>query len=273
MHFSHALYFVLATISTGVCAGLPPPGWGQKDTKCKKDTNIDPRWSMAFYSKGSCANPLQFIRGQIGRLSYTDSNYVAANQCWYIADVSNASKPRQVGSFHGVANGKYTITWYRGKSCDPKKRITSSSKGKYVKADDLQKVLKAETPGDRYVSVKVSHASVKGPFSRITFCGQKGVGKGYASETKQLKISKEVCAAVQKKCQTQKKRSVVCPFDLPLPAATKLDGDCHLSNPEQQIWYDEACRRQKGYGCRRKEHFPGSKIIACDAKDVAQPQP
>jgi hypothetical protein len=214
---------------------------------------------MQFYSHNGCTGSIDTENKGTGRFSYTQPNGITANQCYYFADPSSSSKPKKIGSFHGIANGKYTISWYRGKDCSSKNKIASSSKGKYVKLD------KADKPPLGFISFRVSHADTKGPLGREVFCGQKIVrGKKPHSLKKQLETSKKVCFAIQKKCGAQETPShgVCRPVYRP---SSKLDGDCEILNAEQRAWYIEECGRHKGYSCKRRTGGSGTSnaIVSC----------
>jgi hypothetical protein len=167
MHLQDLSYFLLAAIATGVAADPQPPPSSPPGPfpVCRKYTDIDPKWSMQFYSHNGCTGSIDTENKGTGRFSYTQPNGITANQCYYFADPSSSSKPKKIGSFHGIANGKYTISWYRGKDCSSKNKIASSSKGKYVKLD------KADKPPLGFISFRVSHADTKGPLGREVFCG------------------------------------------------------------------------------------------------------
>jgi hypothetical protein len=172
---------------------------------------------------------------------------VYMNQCNY---------SKSPGSFHGIAFGKYSISWYKGEKCKGK-AVASTKNGKFVN------VRKWSGP----LSFKVSHQDDHGVFPREVSCAQKGVGgQKYEPLKNQTDYSTTVCVKVETLVRDRKMRIEKPMYNGGKPGKSTGRGyDCEIISPEIQKLYDAECKKRKGYTCQRYARIGGkNQLVACD---------
>jgi hypothetical protein len=194
-------------------------------------------WSMQFYKKKNCEDI-------IGRIDSTDEGY-KPNKCHKL--------PSGIHSIHGVAHGKYVLTWYQDDDCSNLHFLAATYRGKLVQKKSLK------TP-----EKELSAAFAYSPQSFMVTDNYKNPGIPYPqymncenNDFDAQKHTTNACEKLKQKCSKAKKGQ--CPSSKLPPTYTGGIGGTHclVTGNQMYKWFKGYCKEKKGYKCVREAMFTG----------------
>lgn len=227
MHLSRTLC-LLAVVSATTAAPKPSPfklPW-QDGVSCKpwNEDGVDKTWSMQFYESPNCAD-------RIKRIDSKSDDY-EVNKCYLISS--------KVRSFHGIGHSKYTVKWFKDKTC-----TKVFKKSEYGNLQTESKLSAKKAPKSFMVQVPKDH----GPWPRYASCGKTS---GSDTDSKKQERTHAACELIWINCQNTKTE-----YKCPSPGKfykTFGSGDerCRIHTYQMQKWFDHYCEGNSGASCVRQ---------------------